>query len=193
MAYSFLSDADLWILVLDDDYRAFTALFERHWVRLYKTALRYIKDEEVCEEIVHDLFLNLWNRKKHLVISDFHKYLKAAIRYHVYAYLKKHKASPLQLCEDMASEGNLVEMNTAYEKLMYRDMEAELNQQLKSLPQRCQEIFAMSRVEQLSNGEIAEKLGISKRTVENQITFALKFIRGHIKDIALLILLFTHL
>ncbi|WP_345954904.1 sigma-70 family RNA polymerase sigma factor [Mucilaginibacter sp. PAMB04168] len=190
MAYSSLSDANLWNLVIDDDYRAFTVLFQRHWVRLYKTALNYIKDEQVCEELIHNLFLNLWNRKRYLNINNFSAYLKVSLRYHVYAQLKKQKTSPIELQEDLCD--TVYELNAAYEKLCYRDMEDELHKQMKTLPLRCQEIFKLSRTEQLSNTEIAVKLGISKRTVENQITVALKYIRGHIKDIAMLMVILLH-
>lgn len=193
MALSSQSDAELWILILNDDYRAFTALFHRHWLRLYRTALKYIKDEEACEEVVHDLFLNIWKRKAHLNIENFDSYLKAATRYQVYAYLKVHKASPVLYREDYALEGKAFEFNSGYERMMYNDLEGELNQQMRLLPNRCQEIFVLSRIQQLSNLEIAEKLGVSKRTVENQLTHALRFIRGSIKYIAVIVILLGRL
>ncbi|WP_184545381.1 RNA polymerase sigma-70 factor [Mucilaginibacter sp. FT3.2] len=192
MALSFLSDADLWELILNDNYRAFTTLFQRHWLRLYRTALKYIKDEEACEEVVHDLFLNLWKRKAHLKIENFDHYLKAATRYQVYTYLKAHKPSPVLYLEDYELDNKVVEFNNGYEKMMYNDLEGELNQQIQVLPNRCQEIFILSRIHKLSNMEIAEKLGVSKRTVENQLTHALRFIRGRMKHIAFIIAIFLH-
>lgn len=188
MANCYLSDAELWDLIVNDDHHAFTIMFQRHWLRLYKTSLHYVKDAEACEEIIHDLFLNIWNRRNYLVINDFDKYFKAAARYQVYAYIKKTKTVLVEYREHIEDENGRYELNTGDERISFRDLEGQLEQQLKSLPERCQEIFFLSRVEQLNNNEIAEKLGISKRTVENQITRALQCIRFNMKDIVYSIL-----
>jgi RNA polymerase sigma-70 factor (family 1) len=190
MANCSLSDAELWTLIVQDDHHAFTMMFQRHWLRLYKTALQYVKDTEACEEIVHDLFLNIWKRRNFLIINDFDKYLKAAARYQVYAYIKKNKIAAVEYRESIAEEDELYELNTADEKIAYQELEGQLVQHLRTLPERCQEIFFLSRVQQLNNNEIAEKLGISKRTVENQITRALQCIRFNMKDIVFSFILF---
>ncbi len=189
MANCSLSDAELWNLIVKDDHKAFAAMFQRHWLRLYKTALQHVKDPEASEEIVHDLFLNIWNRRNFLVINDFDKYLKAATRYQVYAYIKKNKTVTIEYRESLSEELEGYEVNTADEKIAYEELEGQLVYHLRSLPERCREIFFLSRVQQLNNNEIAEKLGISKRTVENQITRALQCIRFNMKDIVFSFLL----
>ncbi len=137
---------------------------------------------------MQDLFLNIWNRRTYLVINYFYKYFKDAARYQVYAYIKKTKTVLVEYREHIEDENGRHELNKAYERISFRDLEGKLALQLKSLPDRCQEIFFLSRVEQLDNNEIAEKLGISKRTVENQITRALQCIRFNMKDIVYSIL-----
>ncbi len=189
MANFSLTDAELWSLIIKDDHYAFTVLFKRHWLTLYRTSLRYVKDTEACEEVIHDLFLNIWRRRSYLTIVDFDSYFKAATRYQVYKYLKKHKAFALEYRENFSDEDAGYELNSAYEEISYRDLEDQLNQHLKALPERCQEIFYLSRKQQLNNSEIAERLGISKRTVENQITHALQCIRFNMKDIVVAVLL----
>lgn len=186
-----LSDPDLWKKIVDDDYRAFTMLFDRHWFILFKTAGKYIKDQGLCEEAVHDLFLNLWNRRKHLAIEDFSSYLKSSIRYQVYRILKKEKSSALSYIEEYPEELTSNDENDGDKKILYLELEKELEECLKPLPKRTSEIFLLSRKEQLSNAEIAERLGISKRSVENQVTKALKFLRSHYnyKFILLMLLL----
>ena len=191
MAYCSLSDAELWDLIVNDDHHAFTIMFQRHWLRLYKSTLNYVKDSEASEEIIHDLFLNIWNRRKCLVINDFGKYFTAATRYQLYAHLKKNKPVVLEYRENISEESNSFELNYAYEKISARDLETRLSLHLRSLPERCQEIFFLSRVQQLDNSEIAEKLGISKRTVENQISRALQCIRFNLKDIVISLLLIS--
>ena len=189
MALNSLSDADLWKLILADDNRAFTALFQRHWRRLYITAHKYIKDDEACEEVVHDLFLNLWKRKASLTIENFDNYLKAATRYQVYAYIKAQKISAVEYREDYKLEDTAFELNSGHNKIMYHDLELELSHEMQLLPNRCKEIFLLSRIHHLSNNEIAERLGVSKRTVENQLTNALKFIRGCMKHITVILVM----
>ena len=186
-----LNDAELWSLVAQDDYRAFVQLFDRHWPALYKTCHHYLKDAAAAEETVHDLFLNLWNRRKHLVIGDFSSYLKAAARYQLYAYIKKNKPASSLSKDAYAPAGMEYELNAAPGMMLYKELEERLHRHLSSLPARCREIFLLSRIHAFSNGEIAEKLGISKRTVENQITCALQSIRYNLPDIILSLLLLT--
>jgi len=194
MALSSLSDAELWNLILNDDYRAFSALFERHWLKMYNTALKYLHDEQASEEVVHDLFLNIWNRKSYLEIKEFDKYFKAATRYQVYAYLKKHKDARVVYMETLTESYEVNNYNNADKRIAYQDLETRLNNHLKLLPLRCKEIFLMSRMQHFSNFEIAQKLGIDKRTVENQLTHALHSIRLNMKDILFSVcVLFTFL
>lgn len=181
-----LSDSDLWKKIVHHDYRAFTILYDRYWFVLYKTAGKYIKDPETCEEAVHDLFLNIWNRREYLEIEDFSSYLKASMRYHIYRLLKKESASVVTYVEEYPEELALTHENDGNEKLLYHDLEKELEERLKPLTKRTAEIFLLSRKEHLTNAEIAERLGISKRSVENQVTKALKFLKTYYKVIMIL-------
>ena len=188
MANSSPGDADLWKKIVNDDYRAFTALFDRYWFILYKTANKYISDPDTCEELVHDLFLNIWNRRKYLNITDFKSYLNASTRYLVYSFLKKSNHLSIVYLESYPEETKLTLENGGHENMIYHDLENEMEDCLKQLPKRSSEIFLLSRKHHLTNNEIAERLGISKRSVENQITHALKYLRLHFKDIAIVIL-----
>jgi RNA polymerase sigma-70 factor (ECF subfamily) len=184
-----LSDIDLWHAVQQDDEFAFNVLFDRYWKVLYSTACKYSKDRETSEEIVHDVFLNLWNRRKNLEIEIFPNFLLTAIRYQLYNRARAAKLVVVHLkdevYENLSHEDNYGERN-----MEEQELKQELYTHLNGLPKRCQEIFCMSRFDNLSNQEIAEKLGISKRTVENQITHALKHLRFCLKGIALYCLLY---
>jgi len=189
MLSKLLSDTELWAAIVMDDSRAFTALFDKYWSNLYTTAYGYLKDEAVCEEIVHDIFLTIWNKRKELHIDSFKSYLIASTRYQVYRHQKVIKRSPLQLTEEYNLTNELFCNNGGDEKVQYLELQHEIDARLKELPKRCQEIFAMSRYDHLSNDEIAQKLNISKRSVENQLTNALKFLRVVMKDIAVVLLI----
>jgi RNA polymerase sigma-70 factor (ECF subfamily) len=173
-----LTDNELWDAVVSDNSRAFVALYNRYWAKLYKTASYYLKDSTTAEEITHDVFVELWQKRKSVHILNFQSYIRAASRYHVYKQLKASQVNIIEYIEQFAEKDNFSVLNESVNKLDYEDLEAELSAVLKQLPPRCREIFWLSRVQNLSNDEIAEKFNISKRTVENQITLALKHLRN---------------
>lgn len=172
-----LTDDELWDEVISDNSRAFVVLYNRYWKKLYKTANYYLKDVSAAEEITHDVFMTLWLKRKSLKILNFQKYIHMTTRYHVFKQLKKAKIDCIHYIDEFAEKDSIPIYNDCTDKLDYEDLEAELALVLQKLPRRCHEIFWLSRVNNLSNDEIADKLNISKRTVENQITIALKFLR----------------
>ncbi|MGJ1197523.1 RNA polymerase sigma-70 factor [Sphingobacterium spiritivorum] len=184
-----LSDQQLWTAVqINDCQIAFTTLYDRFWALIYTTAFSYLNDREKSEEITLDIFLNLWNRRQHLHIHSFSAYLRTSARYHVYKVLKTAEESQTALNQyhKEAAESNV--SNLILEKMEQESIQSAVHNVLKKLPPRCQEIFHLSRFDNLSNDEIAEKLGISKRSVENQITLALKHLRIAFKVVSTLIL-----
>ena len=184
-----LNDAELWAAVKDDDLKAYNVLFDRYWSSVYTTSNKYIKDAEVCYEITHDIFLNIWNKRKVLDISSIKAYVTTSARYHVYKRKQGVRSLNLQYIEsyDLVMEQTV--NNDAEEKFDVIELEAMIKGHLNELPDRSREIFLMSRKDQLSNEEIARKLSISKRTVENQITNALKHLRFALKQFGIFIFL----
>lgn len=183
MLLKHLTDAALWDAVRCNNEAAFQQLFERYWVRLYKTACKHIQDREFCEELVHDIFIDLWERRASLEIQTFPAFLTTMVRYQVHNYYRTKRK--LYVASDAVALDEVVSVaNEGARRVEEIDLYAELGYHLEQLPKRCQEIFLLSRMEHLTNQEIAMRLGISKRTVENQITYALKFIRVNMKYIA---------
>jgi RNA polymerase sigma-70 factor (ECF subfamily) len=186
MHNSHISDSELWLAVRHDDEHAFAMLFDRYWVRLYKTALRYLKDRENSEEVVHDVFLNIWNRRRQLEIESVPNFLLSAIRYQVYNRMRTSKP-PVTLVLNDLEMGYLPDYNQSDHRIKNQELLLELSRYLEKLPKRCQEIFYLSRMDNLSNQEIAGRLGISKRTVENQITMALKHLRSCFRQASIIL------
>lgn len=178
------SDEMLMEAVKNGDSDAFDTLFERYWQPLYTTIYSVSKDREICSEIIHDIFLNLWLKRERLEIVYFKGYIIASARYHVYRYMKNVKKHAVEYLEDLES-ADPVSLNQGELNIRTEELQATVNERMRGLPKRCKEIFTLSRVEQLSNDEIAQRLEISKRSVENQLTYALQHLRLSLKDIFL--------
>ena len=179
------SDATLLNLIKAGDLDSFNILFERYWEKLFATVFSVCPDTEVCSEIVHDIFLNLWLKREKLQIEYFQGYITASARYQIYRHLKNIKRKSIEYREDL-DFGNLVAVNDGESNIRYRELEKKVEEELEELPSRCREIFTLSRMQQLTNDEIAARLDISKRTVENQLTYALRHLRLSIRHFLIL-------
>lgn len=191
MEKSSLRDEELWQKIVAGDNRAFSIFYDRYWLRMYKAAIYYLKDSNGAEEVVQEVFLQIWTKKETLEIHNFTAYLNSSTRYEVFRRIKVAKRSLL------ISQKEIAEVITVYNEGDYRLNEIDninlLNDCLKHLPNRCREIFYLSKDQQLTNKEISEKLGISKHTVENQLAIALKHVKVNLSRIAILLLLIIKL
>jgi RNA polymerase sigma-70 factor (family 1) len=188
-----LTDSELFEAIILNNEKAFNQLFERHWFKVYNVAYKYVKDEETALEIAHDIFLNIWTKRKQLQINSFKSYVVTAASYHGIRKKQTIAGAPLQYVEDyqyIENEGLLVAHTHAHNQGELNIGEQEINETvnalLNALPKRCREIYNMSRGDNLSITEIAVRLNISKRTVENQLTTALKHLRTSLKFVLLL-------
>ncbi|MBE9660772.1 sigma-70 family RNA polymerase sigma factor [Mucilaginibacter myungsuensis] len=187
-----MTDAELFEAILLDNEQAFNQLFERHWLKVYTVAHKYVRDEELALEIAHDIFLNIWNKRQELKINSFKSYVITAASYHAIRKRQTAKAIPVQYVDDYEYTEDAAyaisgrhEHNQGEVNIDEREINDTVNHLLTELPKRCREIYYMSRRDNLSITEIAERLDISKRTVENQLTIALKHLRTSLKVIIL--------
>lgn len=185
-----LSDEEttLWRNILAGDDRSFALFYDRYWLRMYKAAMYYLKDKSASEEVVQEVFLTIWKKRETLDVKNFAAYLNATTRYEVFRRLKTARRPFLVFNEDISPAKN-VDYNYGYVRLDEADNTHALEDCLKDLPKRCREIFYLSKIKQLSNGEIAAQLGVSKHTVENQLAIALKHLKVNFVRVALLAVL----
>jgi RNA polymerase sigma-70 factor (family 1) len=182
------TDSELWEAISLDNSKAFDLLFERYWSTIYGTAFSYLKDEYASSQIVQDIFLNLWQKRKTYSIGCFKNYLRSAARYHVYKQLKARKSNALVYVEDYDSVSSMPQsQNAGDENVRHEELQQAVEYSMRQLPKRCQQIFSLSRTDHLTNDEISKRLGISKRTVENQLTTALHSLRSYLKYTVLLL------
>jgi RNA polymerase sigma-70 factor (family 1) len=178
-----VTDIELWTAIREGNEAAFRKLYDRYWPVIYSTAWSYLHDRDACTEIVQEIFLGIWMRRHELKIGAFYPYLKAAARYQVYKRLQKKSELKVLYMGSLPEHEGKSAVNEGDFNLTYRELQDSIETHLEQLPQRSREIFLLSRKEHLSITEIAQKLGISKRTVENQLTNALQHLRHSLGDI----------
>lgn len=171
-----------------DDKDALTILYDSFCKPLLVFSYNLLKDRELCEEIVQDVFIDIWNRRFELEIKvSLQSYLYASVRYKIFAEFRKDKAVRVELYDDINSR---LQYSTPETRMIHQELEEQVRQIIESLPDKCQLVFNMSRNEELTHKEIAERLDISVRTVEAHITNALKLLRnslGHALTIEFII------
>lgn len=155
--------------------KAIEVLFQQYYAWLCKVVFRVIPDQGVAEDLVQDLFLGLWKRKDNLSINiSLKAYLRRSAVNKSLNYIRDKK---LQY-EDESHYGNVAtNLHSVEAKLAEEEMQRRIDLAIDSLPEKCRIVFVLSRYEDMSYKEIADHLEISIKTVENQISKALKTLR----------------
>lgn len=188
---STLSDDELLVLIKQDKLSAFKELYTRYWKKLYAEAYKRLSSKELAEEIVQELFTNVWlQRHTRQINSTVGGYLYNTVANRVIDEYRKevvrsrHREAML-LVQPEAD-------NITEDTIMLRDLTFAIETEVSLLPDKCREVYELSRNEYKSNKEIALLLGISEKTVENQLTKALKRLRvglsNYLPVIALMLL-----
>lgn len=175
----------------NNDENALTELYNRYWNPVYLYTYNVLRDKEVCKDIVQDLFMDLWKRREKLhITSTFKSYLFSSARYQIFAQIrKKEKSLGSHLFENLDQR---LHYNSPESEYLYQELVQRISATVESLPQKCREVYTLSREEQLSHAEISQFLDISTKTVENHITKALKVLRSSVGTYILAILVLFH-
>ncbi|MBS1682219.1 MAG: RNA polymerase sigma-70 factor [Bacteroidetes bacterium] len=174
--YHELSDQELLALLSHGDANAFEAIYKRHVADLFRFARKNISSKEDCEEIIQEVFVSLWQRHKSLHILSLKYYLLNAVRYKIVQYIR-HKQVKAKYAEHYKFFETLYE--TAEEQQHSpEDIQRALIQTISDLPERCQVAIKLRIFENLTNGEIAERMNITKRAVEVYISQAFRHFRA---------------
>jgi len=164
-----------------DDKGAYAEIFKLYSNKVYRLAVHYFHNEDDAEEIVQEVFLKIWIKRKSIKSPEaFSSFLYTTAKNMIFDSFKKevrHKA----YTEYLSKSNFHQQTENTEETVFYNDLEKIYTELLEELPAKRKEVFTLSRREGYSNQEIAEKMNISIKTVEEHIYQSLKFLKEIIK------------
>ncbi len=160
-------------LLSKDDELAFTEIYERFWKKLFAIAYKRLKEVETAEDVVQDTFTSLWVNRKKAEIESLENYLAVAVKYTVLAKIKKKQREQVY---NISHQTPVVEL-TVENSLHYKRILEIVKTEVEKLPEKCRLIFKYSRNEGMAAKQIAQEMGLSPKTVENQLHKAIKQLR----------------
>jgi RNA polymerase sigma-70 factor (family 1) len=178
------TDTELLNSLHDGDQDAFSALYNRYWLKLFLVSRQILEDDDLAKDVVQEAFVSFYLKiTGDGNITNVNAYLYQAVKFQCFMHLRSGRISERHLQRiNQVQASNVVE-----EEYEAQELQRLLENKIASLPERCREVFVLSRTESLTNQKIAERLNISTKTVEQQITKALKLIRGSIEKLAVLV------
>ncbi|OQP52635.1 RNA polymerase subunit sigma-70 [Niastella yeongjuensis] len=188
-AYDRLTDQELTTLLKQGDNQAFTAIYHRYKGVLYLHAYKRLQSKEDVNDLIHELFTTLWQKRDELNITQLSGYLYTAVRNRVLDCIarKQTESNYIQAFQQFIDTGEAV----ADHRIREQQLAAVIEQEIASLPAKMREVFELSRKAHLSHREIAERLDLSELTVKKHVNNALKILRGRLTIILLLISLLS--
>lgn len=168
------------------DHKAFHQVFKVAYPKVYAFAIGFIKDKNQADDITQNVFINLWTHRETLPhIQNLDSYLYKVTKNMVLNFIASQKAFTIDIT---AARDIKTNETTALEQLEAQDLQLLTDMIVENMPPQRQAVYRLSRIQGLSNDEIAEKLGLQKKTVENHLNLALGDIRKMLKIFILLLL-----
>jgi RNA polymerase sigma-70 factor (family 1) len=166
-------DDELVRLLREDHGSALKEIFNKYHIHLFGIAMGVLRDEDTAKDIIQEVFIDLWNRRHGSDIQTLSHYLARAVKFQVLKHIRdcKNRDRHIQIMEDIQF------VNQTEELINVEALESSLRHAVDQLPPRCKEVFVLSRYENLSHKEISQRLNISPKTIEIQITKALSLVR----------------
>jgi RNA polymerase sigma-70 factor, ECF subfamily len=182
-----LSETRLIAQLAKRDEAAFEQVFKTHFKNLHAYACSILKDEIAAEEMVQNVFCKIWERADTLSIGgSLAAYLYRAVNNESLNHLKHQKVKAAHALHVAYVGGE--QRETPSKMLQAKELESRLHRALNDLPEQCRTIFQLSRFEELRYREIADRMGLSVKTVENQMGKALRILREKLADLLPLVI-----
>ena len=179
-------DKELLKRVRKGDLSAYESLFHDYYVMLSIIAKSFVKNNELAEELVNDVFVKIWERREFFLINtSLRAYLAKSVQNRCINYLRQNrKKTNLRepLTENMNYEMLRWSDDYPLDKLMEKELADDIEKSVAKLPERCRQIFLLSRDKGLQYDQIAENLNISVNTVKAQMKIALSKLREYLRE-----------
>ncbi|MEJ5994397.1 RNA polymerase sigma-70 factor [Pedobacter sp. Du54] len=183
--YKTLSDFDLLHHLSLGDSIAYTEIYERYYYLMLVFAYKKLRDEDLAKDSIQELFANLWEKRATLTsVNHLASYLFTATRNRVFDLISHHHVKSKYI-QSIADYSNTTHNAQTDYLVREKQLKAYIEKAINELPSKMREIFELSRKSDLTYKEIAEKLSVSERTVNNQISNALKRLRTKLLKIVL--------
>ncbi|TLX76399.1 RNA polymerase sigma-70 factor [Labilibacter sediminis] len=181
------SDGQLLVGIKRDDSQSFELLFRRYFPRLKAISYSFVKDDSIAKDIVQEVFIKVWEKRSEIKDIAIESFLFKMVRNQCLNYLRHVKVVDNRVggLKDATQMEELYRIDIIKDEpylLIEKELEQEIVSVLNELPEKCREVFKLSRIDGLMNSEIAEKLDVSIKNVEKHMTKALKHFREHFKD-----------
>jgi RNA polymerase sigma-70 factor (family 1) len=165
--------------IAEGDEKAFAIIVSRYWNNIYAQALTYVKSTHHAQDIVQDVFLKVWEKRRTLInVERFDSFLFIIARNHIISELRKKLAHPLEpeFVDAYKEDGTVPD-----KILSFKQLQEHLKNAINLLPQQQKTAFLLSRDEGLSYEAIATQMGLSRETVKKHICRALNYLRTYIR------------
>ena len=167
-----------------DSYDTFEILFRRYFERLYSYALKIVNDDALAKDLVQEVYIKLWEKREELTGHRIESLLFTMLRNQCISHLRHVKVienrnitfSEIRKIEELYRIDFVGDQPLL---LIEEELKQEIFSVMNNLPPKCREVFRMSRINGLSNAEIALELGLHIKSVEKHISKAMKFFQSH--------------
>jgi len=197
-----LTDGQLLERIKRDDSDSFELLFRRYFNRLKAFTISFVKDDALAKDIVQEVFIKVWEKRASIKDISLEVFLYKMVRNQCLNYLRhvkvvENRSGGLKDATQMEELYRIDIIRDEPYLLIEKELEHEIVEVMNQLPDKCKEVFQLSRIDGLMNAEIADKLQVSVKNVEKHMTKALKHFREHFNDrlpmqIIMLVLLNYH-
>jgi RNA polymerase sigma-70 factor (ECF subfamily) len=179
MHYELLADDVLLRLLKKSDEKAFVAIFNRYWEKIFLSAYKKLRSKQEAEDLTQNLFAALWDNRNRYEIDHLFRYLSVGMKNRIINHLNAKLVKSSQQVEIDAVSG---EENAADQKFALHDLQVALDKALSHLPEKTRTVFKLSRFEKYPVKDIARQLGLTEKAVEYHITQSNKILGLHLKE-----------
>ena len=194
MVLDYSEERELLLLLRHGEISAFVDIYTKYYDALLNYADRLLNDVETARDVVQQVYYKIWENRATLNISlSVKAYLFRSV-YHGSLNTLAHRKNIQKYEQEQLSDfyfSTIIQSPEAEETLWKSDIEEAIQEAITVLPEKCREVFVLSKIEGLKNREIAEKLGISEKTVERHMSIALSKLRDELDWLLQIVLFFS--